>query len=956
MSINKYTTQEVLNKVYTDASDNTISLQSQTAKETLNAVLSSGENSLNVSLAGSNTITGDVTISGDLTVQGSNTNTYDEIVNGDLHIKSDSGNSTSAFLIEQNDGTDVFVVDSQNSRVSIGASTSNFPLTVKAPTSSDTAIAMFENQGTSSPSGIYVNLSGATPNDRTDYYFFASGGGGDVSLFTDGGASFAGKVDISSAQNSNDGNLKILSNNNGSAGLSFYNTNSSSDHSRKWMIHTNFSDEGTFEIVRNTTKTNTTNVTALTITKESNVGIGTTSPATALHINDTSGNAHLRLDSGGSYSNIYANSNLYLQPNGSTAMTLLSGGNVGIGTTSPSSYNDHANQLVVASSTNAGITIVAGTSSASKIHFADGTGNNSSYRGYINYTHSDGSLSDYFAIGAGAATRMVIDTNSRISLSNNDGGAGNTVFGYNAGNLIGSGDNYNVFIGHNVADADMTNATENVGMGYGALSALTEGDSNITIGYSAGETITTSSNNILIGARSGNLITTGASGTVAIGTSTLTALTSGARNLAIGFESGSFTNTGADNTFIGYRAGSQGDTYGLTTGGRNVALGSHAFGGSASAHITGSNNTALGAEALLNAQGAIADNTAVGQNALYALTTGGYNVAIGSGALDELPTGSYNTAVGYQALHQIDGGETNNTAIGYLAGANADGNGEGTFVGANTSLGTATDNDNVIIGESATGGGANSIVIGADATGQSANSVTLGNAFVTAVYMAQDKGATVHAGGLSIVGDSSGNYVASFQNDGNNENRHGLLVQGGADDASGTTFYLTCRDGDGGGVGYIANTSGTFALTDPSDRRLKKDIVDTSIKGLETVEKMKVRDFEWKQSGDKCTGGFIAQELKEVFAPAVQGTDGEMESYEVTPRVIGQEATYYNDEDEIPSGKKVGDIKTEAIEGKDAVLGERIVPMGVSRDVLVPVLVKAIQELSAKVTELESKL
>ena len=35
--------------------------------------------------------------------------------------------------------------------------------------------------------------------------------------------------------------------------------------------------------------------------------------------------------------------------------------------------------------------------------------------------------------------------------------------------------------------------------------------------------------------------------------------------------------------------------------------------------------------------------------------------------------------------------------------------------------------------------------------------------------------------------------------------------------------------------------------------------------------------------------------------------------------------------------------------------GERIKPMGVSRDVLVPVLIKAVQELSARVKELEGK-
>ena len=68
---------------------------------------------------------------------------------------------------------------------------------------------------------------------------------------------------------------------------------------------------------------------------------------------------------------------------------------------------------------------------------------------------------------------------------------------------------------------------------------------------------------------------------------------------------------------------------------------------------------------------------------------------------------------------------------------------------------------------------------------------------------------------------------------------------------------------------------------------------------------MRVRDFNWIESGEKTEAGFIAQELEEVFAPAVE----EME---------------------------------------DGLLS-------VSRDRLVPVLVKAIQELSAKIDELENR-
>ena len=111
-NLRKYTTQEVLNKVYTDSSGNAIGINSSTTKETLNAVFSTSDNSLNVALSGG-TISGDVTIDGDLTVNGTAGNAFDEIINGDLHVKT---NSTDAFLVEKADGTDVFIVDTTNSR------------------------------------------------------------------------------------------------------------------------------------------------------------------------------------------------------------------------------------------------------------------------------------------------------------------------------------------------------------------------------------------------------------------------------------------------------------------------------------------------------------------------------------------------------------------------------------------------------------------------------------------------------------------------------------------------------------------------------------------------------------------------------------------------------------------------------------------------------------------------
>ena len=48
-------------------------------------------------------------------------------------------------------------------------------------------------------------------------------------------------------------------------------------------------------------------------------------------------------------------------------------GLVGIGTSSPSSYDSNADDLVIASTGNTGITIAGGTTGASSIYFADGT-------------------------------------------------------------------------------------------------------------------------------------------------------------------------------------------------------------------------------------------------------------------------------------------------------------------------------------------------------------------------------------------------------------------------------------------------------------------------------------------------------------------------------------------------------------------------------------------------------
>ena len=86
-----------------------------------------------------------------------------------------------------------------------------------------------------------------------------------------------------------------------------------------------------------------------------------------------------------------------------------SSGFVGIGESSPSSYDSGARNLVVGSTSNTGILIKAGTSSYSNLYFGDGTGS-ASYRGFIAYNHSE----DTFRFGSSGQERLRIDSSGRL--------------------------------------------------------------------------------------------------------------------------------------------------------------------------------------------------------------------------------------------------------------------------------------------------------------------------------------------------------------------------------------------------------------------------------------------------------------------------------------------------------------------------------------------------------------
>jgi len=328
-----------------------------------------------------------------------------------------------------------------------------------------------------------------------------------------------------------------------------------------------------------------------------------------------------------------------------------------------------------------------------------------------------------FLTGTSATVRMKLDANSRISLSNNDSGTSNTIFGKNTAISLDAGSNFNTFIGENVADASLDDATFNVGIGYNALTDLTSGDSNIAVGALCSENITTGNENTAVGTSAMRNSTTG-SNNVAVGREAMgSGVTTGDNNVAVGKNSGLDITSGANNTFIGKDSAQN-----VTDGNENVIIGDGAGQTTTSVHDV----VVIGRGAMQNGNVTnSADGTvAVGYKSLEALTSAQRMTAIGFEALKLEDAGSFQTAVGYQALSQVNNDNGHNTALGQRAGYTL------TTGYSNTLIGSGADSSDA--------GGINRIGIGQGVTVGANNIAVIGGNDITDVYASQDGGARIH--------------------------------------------------------------------------------------------------------------------------------------------------------------------------------------------------------------------
>ena len=385
----------------------------------------------------------------------------------------------------------------------------------------------------------------------------------------------------------------------------------------------------------------------------------------------------------------------------SDIMTWRGDGNVGIGTTSPTTklqvYNSTEGQYMEVGAGDVGGRSLVFTSS-----------NNNGSAGAL-HTINAKSINGAIALATAGSERVRITSDGNVGIGTTSPSEKLDVVGKIALNDGGN----SVFIGTGAGLNDDGTSNNNVGVGHQALYYNTTGFHDTANGYQALYSNTTGSYNTANGYAALHLNTTGISNT-ANGAYALYYNTTGGGNTANGYQALRLNTTGASNTANGYQA-----LFSNTTGNYNTANGYAAL----YSNTTGNYNTANGVQAL------------------HLNTTGNYNTANGYQALYSNTVGASNTANGLQALFSNTTG-ANNTANGYVAG---------TYL-ANKSTTATILNNSIMLGYRTSplaDNQTNQIVIGYDATGAGSNTATLGNTSITKTILRGN----VETNGSSRVGD-----------------------------------------------------------------------------------------------------------------------------------------------------------------------------------------------------------
>jgi len=508
-------------------------------------------------------------------------------------------------------------------------------------------------------------------------------------------------------------------------------------------------------------------------------------------------------------------------------------------------------------------------------------------------------------IGVGKVPTTAIDVNGTVTATSFSG-SGASLTSLNASNLdsgtvpvlrlgsSGTRDNTTYLRGDNtwatisagssitVSDDTSTNATRYLvfeDVTSGASTSINVSSTKLTFNPSTGTLSTTvlssssdaSVNGLRVGKGAGSVNTN-----AAFGSQALLFNSTGSNNTANGYKALNANTTGGQNTATGSQAlnnntiGNYNTAYGQaamlfnTTGNQNTATGASAL----NTNTTGSENTASGYNALLNNTTA-SGNTAVGSNALRATTTGGNNTATGNQALYNNTTGINNTAYGVNALTSNTTGQintatgrnalnsnttgTDNTANGYQALQSSTTGIQNTADGVQALYSNTTGNSNTAVGLRSLY--SNTTGFGNVATGR------LALAFNTTGIYNTGNG----YGALQYNTTGSNNTAVGFQAGQPNTwgSNNTFLGYNAVNTAGGVTASNTIVLGNSSVTTLRCQTATISALSDARD---KKDVINIPL-GLDFLNDLRPVKFTWDQRDrgrvDLPDSGFIAQEALE---------------------------------------------------------------------------------------------
>jgi hypothetical protein len=415
------------------------------------------------------------------------------------------------------------------------------------------------------------------------------------------------------------------------------------------------------------------------------------------------------------------------------------------------------------------------------------------------------------------------------------------------------------------------------GLGFAALRSLTAGSGNVAVGYYSLEAANATLFNVGVGSYALRFNSTGV-GNTALGYKTLYSNLSGTANLAVGNYALYNTTTGGGNVVFGHNA----MEFNLT-GKNNVALGNYAlqYNGSISGgSVADSNslNVAIGHHAMevsKNTSGVPSNqNVTIGH---YANRPGGYRgVTIGYRAAEAAfqmgvvvgnasgkfvsnaviigdsvlvvasPNSLRNTVIGHKAMKNAGNNTSDNVAVGQEAlrdGVTAVG--KNTVVG-NTSMknmdGYATENTVV---------GANTML----AAKSGSRNTAIGDATLATLTASNDNLAVGYLAGFGLNTDTQITSIGAFSG----------LLNGNANVQNATLIGYSVATVTSNSI-KIGNTSVTSIggyqnFTTFSDRRLKRNISYRNTPGLDFVLSLQPARYRMADGDSSIRYGLIAQDV-----------------------------------------------------------------------------------------------